>query len=173
MPITIRSELAMVTGSFLIEKSRILRELSIGLIRMLALGVKTRLYLPKQVISAENQIGNCLYYIQRGQLEVVDNKGQVLTVLSTGRIIGEADLIISRPRPATIRARTHAELLVLDKKEYQSNLEGHQRERDQMKYVSCYCGISNIYKNKVALSILGIMANVRACIFMRKKARRY
>lgn len=149
MPITIRSELAMVTGSFLIEKSRILRELSIGLIRMLALGVRTRLYLPKQVVSAENQIGNCLYYIQRGQVEVLDGKGGVLTILSTGRIIGETDLIISRSRPATIRARTHVELLVLDKKEYQFNLEGHQRERDQMKYVCHYYEKSKSYNKDI------------------------
>ncbi|CAD5121991.1 DgyrCDS10444 [Dimorphilus gyrociliatus] len=135
MPITIRSELAMVTGSFLIEKSRILRELSIGIIRMLALNVKTRLFLPKQVVLAENQIGNCLYYILRGKLEVLGHRGEVLTILSTGRIIGEADLIISRPRPATVRAHTHVELLILEKANYQSTLQNHPREKDHLKYV--------------------------------------
>lgn len=70
-----------------------------------------------QVIFEEGELGDSLYVISSGEVEVVrkDSKGQprVLATLTAPQFFGEMSLIDKEYRSATVRAKTDCELLHL------------------------------------------------------------
>jgi CRP/FNR family transcriptional regulator, cyclic AMP receptor protein len=68
------------------------------------------------VVFEEGELGDSLYLLARGEVEVCQRQGegaQVLTVLGAPGFFGEMSVIDHEHRSATIRARTEAELLRL------------------------------------------------------------
>jgi len=51
-------------------------------------------------------------------VEVVDHKDNVLATLNEGNVFGEIGLLLSQPRTATVRAKTHCALFELDRDEF-------------------------------------------------------
>ena len=77
----------------------------------------------KQVASGEliikrGDIGRELYLVARGEVEVLDDVGNVLKVLRDGDIFGEIGVLMSKPRNADVRAKTSCDLFVLDKSDF-------------------------------------------------------
>ncbi len=68
--------------------------------------------------SARATSGRELYLIARGEVEVLDDVGNVIKVLKDGDIFGEMGLLMSTPRTANVRARTSCDLFVLDKADF-------------------------------------------------------
>jgi CRP-like cAMP-binding protein len=72
-----------------------------------------------QILAKEGARGTEMYFIRKGTLAIV--KGvtggieQVVAQIGAGEFVGEMALFDRRPRSATIRAETEAELLVLDR----------------------------------------------------------
>src|SRR5439155_3433974 len=78
---------------------------------------------PKQVAAGDllitkGDIGRELYLIEQGEVEVLDDHGQVLKVLSDGDVFGEVGVLMSTPRTATVRARIPTDLYVLEKADF-------------------------------------------------------
>lgn len=76
---------------------------------------------PGQVIVRQGDIGDCVYFIQSGEVEVVRNEGgDEISVarLSGGQYFGEMALLSSQPRNATVRALTTVKLSVLGKRNF-------------------------------------------------------
>lgn len=78
---------------------------------------RTRQCAPGEVIFAEGELGDSLFVVVEGQVEVVregaDGAPQALAVLSHPEFFGEMGLIDKDYRSATVRARTQAHLLQL------------------------------------------------------------
>jgi len=76
-----------------------------------------RRYSAGELVFEEGELGDSLYVIVRGEVEVVrrDDSGRPrpLTVLTAPEFFGEMSLIDKEYRSATVRARTEAELLRL------------------------------------------------------------
>jgi glucose-6-phosphate 1-dehydrogenase len=70
------------------------------------------------LVIRKGEMGRELYLIARGSVEVLDEKGQAIKVLSDGDIFGEMGVLLSRPRSADIRAKTSCDLFVLDKSDF-------------------------------------------------------
>jgi glucose-6-phosphate 1-dehydrogenase len=70
------------------------------------------------LVIRKGEMGRELYLIARGSVEVLDEKGQAIKVLSDGDIFGEMGVLLSRPRSADIRAKTSCDLFVLDKADF-------------------------------------------------------
>lgn len=70
-------------------------------------------------IVRQGEVGDCMYVIQAGKVEVVlerpDNKVR-LAVLEAGDIFGEMSLFSRAVRSATVRALTETRILTIDKK---------------------------------------------------------
>jgi CRP-like cAMP-binding protein len=76
-----------------------------------------------QVVRGESiikrgDIGRELYLIARGEVEVLDDAGNVLKVLTDGDIFGEIGVLLSKPRTADVRAKRSCDLFVLDKADF-------------------------------------------------------
>ena len=84
-------------------------------------GALGREYSDGEIICREGEIGNCLYVIQAGEVDVVrEESGSevVISSLQTGAIFGEMAIIDRQPRSRTVRAKGKARVLTLDKKAF-------------------------------------------------------
>ena len=75
---------------------------------------------PKQVEAGEllikkGEIGREMYLIEQGEVEVLDDAGNVLKVLTDGDVFGEVGVLTSTPRNATVRAKIPTDLYFLEK----------------------------------------------------------
>jgi CRP-like cAMP-binding protein len=59
-----------------------------------------------------------MYLISRGEVEVLDESGNVVATLGEGDFFGEISLLTSAPRGATIRAKSYCNLFTLDKTDF-------------------------------------------------------
>jgi glucose-6-phosphate 1-dehydrogenase len=64
------------------------------------------------------EMGSELYFVARGEVDVLDPDGSVRRTLGPGSFFGEKGLIMSSPRTATVRARTQCDLHVLDQADF-------------------------------------------------------
>ena len=74
-----------------------------------------------EVIVRQGEVGNCMYVIQQGQVEVLLKKGDAdvcVAVLGEGDFFGEMALFDQEVRSATVRARGEARILTLEKRTF-------------------------------------------------------
>lgn len=78
-------------------------------------------YKPGEVVFYQGEVGDCAYFIHRGEVEVVKTEGgeeKVLAKLSKDQYFGEMALISSAPRNATIRAVEETQVATLGKSNF-------------------------------------------------------
>ena len=66
-----------------------------------------------------------MYLICRGEVEVIDAAGKVISTLKDGDFFGEIGLIMSIPRTATVRTKTLCDLFVLHRSDFVHILNDH------------------------------------------------
>ena len=74
-----------------------------------------------EVIVRQGEVGNCMYVIQQGQVEVLLKKGDAdvcVAVLGEGDFFGEMALFDQEVRSATVRARGEVRILTLEKRTF-------------------------------------------------------
>ena len=74
-----------------------------------------------EVIVRQGEVGNCMYVIQQGQVEVLLKKGDAdvcVAVLGEGDFFGEMALFDQEVRSATVRAKGEARILTLEKRTF-------------------------------------------------------
>lgn len=75
-----------------------------------------RLYQDGAVIFRQGDKGNCMFLVQKGELEVVlgEDDNLVVATLSSGDFFGEMSLFTGEPRSATIRSCGESRVLTID-----------------------------------------------------------
>ena len=84
-------------------------------------GVLGKVYHAGDVIIRHGDIGDCMYVIQQGRVEALqekEGKEIQLATLETGDVFGEMALFNKAPRSATIRAIDEVRVLTIDKKTF-------------------------------------------------------
>ena len=84
-------------------------------------GALGRVYQDGEVIIYKGEVGNCMYIVQEGQVEVfVEKEGQEirLELLGEGEIVGEMAIFENEVRSATVRTSGQARLLTVDKRNF-------------------------------------------------------
>lgn len=74
-----------------------------------------------QIIFRQGELGDCAYFIQSGEVEVIRQENgaeNIIATLSEGEYFGEKALISSAPRSSTIRAATQTRVGVIRKKSF-------------------------------------------------------
>lgn len=82
-------------------------------------GALGRLYADGEIVVRQGDVGDCMYVVQDGEVEIVVKEGDVEVVLGrAGRneILGEMAIFERQPRSATIRAKGRTRILTLDKR---------------------------------------------------------
>ena len=84
-----------------------------------------RLYQDGELVIRQGEVGDCMYVIQEGQVEVFTHEGDKevqLAVLKEGDFFGEMALIDREVRTASVRARGLVRLITIDKKNFLRNI---------------------------------------------------
>lgn len=88
--------------------------------------VRERSFPKGSVIVFEDDPGDALYLVARGQVKVVligeDGREVILSVLGEGNFFGEMSLIDEKPRSATVIAMVDSIVLVLRREDFQARL---------------------------------------------------
>lgn len=78
-------------------------------------------YPDREVIVREGEVGDCMFVIQAGRVEVtrrVNDREIRIAVLEAGDVFGEMALFGQETRSATVRALGEARVLSIDKREF-------------------------------------------------------
>ena len=84
-------------------------------------GTLGRVYQNGEAIVCQGEVGDCMYVIQEGRVEVVvdeDGKEVRLMVLDTGELFGEMAIVERQVRMATVRALGPTRVLTIDQKNF-------------------------------------------------------
>ena len=84
-------------------------------------GTLGKMYQDGEVIVRQGEVGDCMYVIQEGQVEVVVEKGDKevrLMILDAGELFGEMAIVERQVRMATVRALGQARVLTIDQKNF-------------------------------------------------------
>jgi glucose-6-phosphate 1-dehydrogenase len=82
------------------------------------MALRPRMVAAGETIIRKGDIGREMYLLVRGEVEVLNDSGEVMKVLKDGDFFGEIALLMSTPRVANVRARTSCDLFVLDKADF-------------------------------------------------------
>ncbi|CAF1094956.1 unnamed protein product [Rotaria magnacalcarata] len=91
---------------------------------------------PGDQIICEGTIGNKMYFIQEGVVDIIKSDGQVLTTLSDGSYFGEICLLTRAKRTAGVRCVTYCNLYSLDSSQFERVLESYPLMRRTMESVA-------------------------------------
>ena len=97
------------------------------------LGALGKTYEPGQIIVRQGEMGDCMYVIQSGMVEVVkevDDRAIQLATLGKGEFFGEMAIFEQETRAATVRATVPARIITIDPK----NLLGRIQEDPSLAY---------------------------------------
>ena len=85
-----------------------------------------RQYKDGEVIIRQGDTGDCLYVIQKGQVEVIDESGEKeisLAILDEKEFFGEMGLFQKDVRSATVRSIGETKVLTIDKKNFYQTIQ--------------------------------------------------
>lgn len=127
LPESLREELALAMRRDLIQKVPFFRDADEDLLRDIVMALRPIVYIPGSYVIREGEVGDCMYIISSGAVEVVSQDGRrVFTVLPEGSFVGEMALIFQTERTASVRARGYCDLYVLTKRSFDFILTRHK-----------------------------------------------
>ncbi|CAF1220135.1 unnamed protein product [Rotaria sordida] len=91
---------------------------------------------PGDQIIHEGTIGDKMYFIQEGVVDIIKSDGQVLTTLSDGSYFGEICLLTRAKRVAGVRCVTYCNLYSLDSSQFETVLESYPLMRRTIESVA-------------------------------------
>lgn len=116
LPSSLKLQVALHLNKDIIEKVPMFKGAPDDLIRQIVLNLKPVLYTPGDYIFRKGEMGDQMYFISRGKVEIVSEDGStVFATLSDGSFFGEIALLFSSERTASVRAADYCDLYTLDK----------------------------------------------------------
>jgi len=113
---------AMEVNREFINKIPLFQNLSLETLERLGELLEERNYAAGATVFYENSLGDFLYVIKEGSLEVVktvdEHSEEVLTTLGPGDFFGEMGILENEPRSATVRAQSESVLLFISKNNF-------------------------------------------------------
>lgn len=116
LPSSLKLQVALHLNKEIIEKVPMFKGAPEELIRQIVLNLKPALFTPGDFIFRKGELGDQMYFISRGKVEIVSEDGKtVFATLSDGAFFGEIALLFSSERTASVRAAEYCDLYTLDK----------------------------------------------------------
>lgn len=116
LPSSLKVQVALHLNKEIIEKVPMFRGAPEEFIRQIVLNLKPVLYTPGDFIFRKGEMGDQMYFISRGKVEIVSEDGNtVYATLADGSFFGEIALLFSSERTASVRAAEYCDLYTLDK----------------------------------------------------------
>jgi glucose-6-phosphate 1-dehydrogenase len=84
----------------------------------LTMALKPEIVGPGQFLIRKGEVGQRMYFLLHGEVDVLDSDERVINRLGPGSFFGEMALLLSESRTASVRACQQCDLLALDKGEF-------------------------------------------------------
>ncbi len=107
----------------ILKNFEIFKELNDEQLKQLVLHLRLKKYNPSDLIIRKGEPGKNLYIITSGQVEVLDENENQISVLNQGEIFGEMSLITGENVGATIRATSALSVLYINSRDFNKDLE--------------------------------------------------
>jgi CRP-like cAMP-binding protein len=95
-----------------------------------------RTALPDTYVVKKGEMGTEMYFVLRGELNVVLDNGKVVHTFTSGGFFGEIAIMYQIKRTATIIARTYCDIFVLGKNEFSKVLKKFPKESKRIREVA-------------------------------------
>ncbi|MDQ6964222.1 MAG: glucose-6-phosphate dehydrogenase [Mariprofundales bacterium] len=102
----------------------------------LAMMLKPKVFEAGDEIVSYGSIGNELFIIDQGSVEILNQHGEVKTVLDDGKVFGELSLLVTKHRQATVRALTYCAMYTLNKRDFHKVLKDRPEFAKKMMVVA-------------------------------------
>lgn len=127
LPESLRVELALAMRKDLIQKVPFFREAAEELLKDVVMALRPAVYTPGAYLLREGEIGDCMFIISQGTVEVVSKDGtKVYAEIPEGSFVGEMALLYSSPRTASARAHGYCDVYVLTRRSFDFILKKHE-----------------------------------------------
>lgn len=126
-----RSWFEVVTPEVL-ERSSLFQGADAMLLRAVIMALRSMTACTGDVIIQSGAVSREMYLISHGEVEVLDANGQRVATLCAGDFFGEIGLLVSTTRTATVKARTHCDLFVLEQEDFFRIMRGHPHLAEEM-----------------------------------------
>jgi glucose-6-phosphate 1-dehydrogenase len=87
-------------------------------LRAVVMALRPTVVGPGELIIRKGDVAQEMYLVNRGEVEVFDAAGHVLSRIKDGGFFGEIGLLHSQPRTATVRAKTQCDMFVLQRRDF-------------------------------------------------------
>ena len=118
LPQALQHELQIYMNMKLIRNLPIFKECSQQCLKDLAAALEQKYYAPGQTVINIGEMGNEMYIIGHGIVEVILKDGNAVATLHEGQFFGEAALIKETKRNANVRAQSYCDLYKLEKESF-------------------------------------------------------
>ena len=123
LPQSLKIQVALHLNRDIIAKVPMFNGASDDLIQQIVLNLKPVLYTPGDFIFRKGEMGDKMFFISRGHVEIVSEDGKnVFATLTDGSFFGEIALLFSSERTASVRASDYCDLYTLDKETFDNVL---------------------------------------------------
>ncbi|UOF00484.1 cyclic nucleotide-gated ion channel [Bdellovibrio reynosensis] len=118
LPKKIQSELIFHINKPILEKVPFLKGASRELVEELMNELETRVYVPGERVFKAGDVGDAMYFIHKGQVDILTKDDKLIATLGEGFFFGEMALIFEGPRTAGVVAKQFCDLYVLKKESF-------------------------------------------------------
>jgi voltage-gated potassium channel len=117
LPSALQEELKIYMKVKLIKELCVFEKLKISCLRKIAEALETKSYSPGQIIISEGEIGEEMFIIAHGEVQV-ESGGRVLANMLEGQFFGEIALVEDVTRRADVVSKSYCELYTLEKSNF-------------------------------------------------------
>eukprot|EP00736_Rhodelphis_marinus_P007988 Rmarinus@m.8471 len=125
LPVSLRTTVAMYLYQDMIASVRLFQVVPTGFVTSIARVLTQRVCMAGDYIIRAGELGTDSFFLFRGQAEVLDDGGHVLSVLNPGADFGENFLMNTATRLRSVRAVVTSDVCVISKEDYGNILRGY------------------------------------------------
>jgi voltage-gated potassium channel len=136
LPLALQHELQTYMNMKLIRTVPVFKNCSHSCLKDVAGALIQKSFSPGQNVIRIGEIGNEMFMIGHGSVEVIFKDGTVVASLQEGQIFGEAALLRETTRNADVRAQNYCDLYILNKDDFLEIIEKHPDLLENMQNIT-------------------------------------
>ena len=136
LPLALQHELQTYMNMRLIRTVPVFKNCSHACLKDVASALEQKSFSPGQNIIRIGELGNEMFMIGHGTVDVIFNDGTVVATLHEGQVFGEAALLRETTRNADVRAQNYCDLYILKKENFTEIIKKHPDLLENMQSVT-------------------------------------
>jgi voltage-gated potassium channel len=125
LPPGLRAEIARHLNAEVVQKVPMFRDADPEFLEEILVRLANQVAVPGERLFATGEAGDAMYFIHRGEVDIVARDGRVVVTLREGAFFGEMALLLDAPRAASAVARSFCDLFVLGRPAFRAVVHRH------------------------------------------------